>query len=247
MEFKFIDCMCSIGKKHVAVPGVEYSKDNVKKMLQSVNVVKAFCNHYGALASGAFSYNRIIKEEIGSDNFFMPSYTFMVNYAEENPCESFEKIMVEDKVKMVNMNPASHKFSMDIYEIGDYFDVMDKLKTVITIPGASVSTKAVSELLKVYKNINIIITNISFSNCIDYTRLMRDYENIAVDTSLIPLDGIENTVNKFGSHRVVFSSYAPEYAPEGPAGRIILSSISREDKDNIAYKNILRMAGEELK
>lgn len=246
MEFKFVDCMCSFGRKHVPVANIDYSKDGVKKMLQSVNVKKAFCTHYGALASGEFSYNRIIKEETGDDDFFVPSYTFMINYAEENPCENFEKIMIEDNVKMVNMNPASHRFSTDMYAVSDYFDVMDKLKTVITIPAPSVTTDKISELLKVYKNINIIITNMGFSSNIDYNKLMKDYENIAVDTSFTPIDGIETIVNKFGSERVVFSSYAPETAPEGYVGRIILSSLKREDKDNIAYKNILRMVGEEL-
>ena len=246
MEFKFIDCMCSIGKKHVAIPGVEYSKDGVKKMLQSVNVKKAFCSHYGALSSGSFSHNRIIKESIGDDDFFIPSYTFMINYAEENPCEKFEKIMIEDNVKMVNMNPSAHKFSMDIYSVSDYFDVMDKLKTVITIPNTSVTTNQLSEILKVYKNINIIITNLGFSLNVDHDKLMKDYKNIAVDTSFTPIDGIETVVKKFGSERVVFSSYTPEIAPEGYAGRIILSSLNRCDKDNIAYKNISRMVGEEL-
>lgn len=246
MEFKFIDCMCSLGKKHIPVANIDYSKDGVKKMLQSINVKRAFCTHYGAMASGEFSNNRIINKTIGNDSFFIPSYTFMINYAEENPCDNFEKIMVEDKVKMVNMNPLTHKFSMDMYEISDYFDVLDKLKTVITIPASSVTTNQISEILKVYKNINIILTNTGFSANVNYNKLIKDYENIAIDTGFTPIDGIETTVKKFGSERIVFSSYAPETAPEGYAGRIILSSLSREDKDNIAYKNILRITGEEL-
>ena len=246
MEFKFVDCMCFIGKKHIPVAKIDYSKDGVKKMLRSLNVKKAFVSHYGALSAGEFSYNRIIKEEIGDDNFFIPSYTFMINYAEENPVLNFEKIMVEDNVKMVNMNPSLHRFSMDMYEISDYFDVLDKLKTVITIPASSVTTNQISEILKVYKNINIILTNTGFSANVNYNKLFKDYENIAIDTGFTPIDGIETTVKKFGSERIVFSSYAPETAPEGYAGRIILSSLSREDKDNIAYKNILRMTGEEL-
>jgi len=246
LEFKFIDCMCSLGKKHIPVGNIDYSKDGVKKMLQSINVKRAFCTHYGAMASGEFSNNRIINKTLGNDSFFIPSYTFMINYAEENPCDNFEKIMVEDKVKMVNMNPLTHKFSMDMYEISDYFDVMDKLKTVITIPSTSVTTGKLSEILDTYKNINIIITNISFSSGVDYNKLMKDYKNICVDTSFIPLNGIEEIVDKYGSQRIVFSSYAPETAPEGFAGRVILSSIKREDKDNIAYKNICKMAGEDL-
>ena len=246
MEFKFVDCMCFIGKKHMPVPGVDYSKDGVKKSLESINVKRAFVSHYGALSAGEFSYNRIIKEETGDDKFFIPSYTFMINYAEENPCDNFEKIMIEDNVKMVNMNPSVHKFSMDMYAVSDYFDVMDKLKTVITVPASSVTTNQVSELLKVYKNINIILTNIFFSANVDFNKLMKDYKNIAVDTGFAPIDGIETIAKKYGSQRIVFSSYAPETAPEGYAGRIILSSLSREDKDNIAYKNILRMTGEEL-
>ena len=246
MEYKFVDCMCSFGRKQVPVANIDYSKDGVKKMLESVNVKRAFASHYGALASGDFAYNRIIKEEIADDNFFIPSYTFMINYAEENPCEKFEKIMIEDNVKMVNMNPSAHKFSMDLYSVSDYFDVMDKLKTVITIPNTSVTTNQLSEILKVYKNINIIITNLGFSLNVDHDKLMKDYKNIAIDTSFTPIDGIETVVKKFGSERVVFSSYAPEIAPQGYAGRIILSSLNRCDKDNIAYKNILGMTGEEL-
>lgn len=245
MEFKFVDCMCSFGKVHIPVTYVDYSKEGVRKSLESINVKKAFATHYTTRLSGEFSYNRVLKKELENDDFFLPVYTFNTD-SKADSAEVFEKIIVEDNVKMVNVNTATHKFSLDLYSVSEYFDVMDKLKTVVTFSAAGITTNQISEILKVYKNLNVILTNTGFSGSIDVLKLMKDYKNFCVDTNYITIDGIENIVNHFGSERIVFGSYAPDCAPGGYAGRIILSGISDEAKENIAYKNICNMTGEAL-
>ena len=246
MEYSFFDMNCSIGGKNVLVPGVCYEKDSVKKTLESINVKRAFCSHNGAALNGDFESNRILNKEIGNDQFFLPSYTLIVNNGKENAVEEFEKILKEDNVKLMNINNLIQGYSLDLFTMSDYFDVMDSLSLCVNIPFGCVSDGWLDEVLSCYKNMNIILNSYGFTNRINVRKLMKKHNNFILDTTYGITEGIESIVNEFGSERIVFASYAPETSPLGFAGRVILSSLSREAKDNIAYKNAQRLTGEVL-
>ncbi len=246
MQYNFFDMNCSIGGKHVLVPGVCYSKDSVRKTLESINVKRAFCAHNGAVLSCDFESNRILKNEIENDGFFLPSYTLIINNGKEKAVESFEKILKEDNVKLMNINNSVQGYSLDLFTMSDYFDVMNSLSVCVNIPCSCVSDGWLNEVLSNYKNMNIILNNYGFTNRINVRKLMKTHNNLVLDTTYGITEGIESIVNEFGSERIVFASYAPETSSLGFAGRVILSSLSREDKDNIAYKNAQRLTGEVL-
>lgn len=244
MEYKFIDMNCSIGGKAAPVPDVCYDKDSVKKTLEAVNVKRAFCAHNGAVFNCDFEANRKVMKEIENDSFFLPAYTLIVNNGRENAVETFENILKEDNVKVLNLNNAVQGYSLDLFTISDYFDVMNSLSVCINIPCACVTDGWLDEILANYKNTNIILNNYGFTNRINVRKLMKKHNNLILDTTYGITEGIESIVNEFGSERIVFSSYAPEASCLGYIGRVILSSLSREDKDNIAYKNAQRLTGE---
>lgn len=246
MEYQFIDCNCSIGRKQLPDLNVDYSKSAVKSALLGVNVKKAFCSHNGAVRGGDFKDNRILKEEIKDDDFFLPSYTLIINNGKEDSAEEFESILKKDKIKLMNMNNAAQGRPLDLFTLSDYFDIMDECGITLNLPLSSVTDKWLSEVLSCYKSLKLVLCRYSYSNSISIRKLMRLYDNIFVDTSYSQSDGIESLVKSFGSERVVFSSYAPEISPAGFTGRIILASLSRAEKDNIAYRNIMRMTGEKI-
>lgn len=246
MDYKFIDTYCGIDKRYQCVTGVDYSAESLKNALCSVNVKKAFCFHYGISVGGDFYENRVMKEAISGDEFFLPAYSLLINNGRINGTDEFEKILKEDNIRVMNIPQTGCLSSLSMFTLSDYFDIMDELKITIGIPCTLIHEDLLAEILKKYKNVNIISRNMSFSNVLNIRKLINKFDNFFIDTSYSCITGIEKLVKSFGSEKIVYASYAPENAPMTFAGRIILSSVTREEKDKIAYKNIMRMTGEVL-
>ncbi len=233
MEYKLIDCYCSVGEKANPVPDVSYAKDDIKKKLESLNVKKAFCFH------NAENSNDELREMVSSDDFFIPSYTPDIN----GGAEKFEKLFTQYNAKMINIKPSLSGWFSDIKASGEYFEIMDKYSAVMMAPVGLCGKEAFESILSSFKKIRLITVNTGFLDITHIKELMKKYKNIHIDTGYTSLLGLEDVVNSFGSERIVFSSYLPETEPTGSLGRLITIKLSDSDKENIAYKNISSFTG----
>jgi predicted TIM-barrel fold metal-dependent hydrolase len=69
-------------------------------------------------------------------------------------------------------------------------------------------------------------------------------ENTFVDTSslAIHLNGLlEESINKIGSHRILFGTDLPLHLPESQLARIFNAKITIENKENILWKNAISL------
>ncbi len=223
MEYKFIDCYCSFGEPQYPVEGISYKKEDIRKKLEEINVKKAFCFN-----------NKGDNSVTSSDDFFIASYTL------DTSCDlyEFEKLFSVHNAKMINVNPvlSAELFGDDTYKA--YFSVMDKYKAVITLNVEMATKENLENMLDNYKNIKIIVVGIGYADISHIIDLMKKYDNLYIDTGYTSISGLEDIIRTVGSERIVFSSYMPEADPSGYAGRIILLSVSDEEKQNIAYRNI---------
>lgn len=247
MELQFIDCICKAGVPSIPVKGISYAPESIKKELKGLNVKKAFCSLTLATKNGDFRLNRDVKKAFENDDFFLPSYTFMTNNesGETAICE-FESILKEDGIRVMNLDPAAHGVVLDEFYIGEYFEVLDKLGMTVVMPGAAASAPGFPSLASKYKNINFIVQKSGFTKAPDIFTLMKKLDNIYTDVSLSIPFGIEEIARRYGSERIVFASYMPEYSPTTFVARVILASLTDSEKENIAYKNIERMTGVKL-
>jgi predicted TIM-barrel fold metal-dependent hydrolase len=77
-----------------------------------------------------------------------------------------------------------------------------------------------------------------------YFPLLEQFDNLYLEvSSLLLYDQIEHYIEKFGSERLIFGTNYPNLPIEINTGRIILSDMSKADKDNIAYKNLDKILG----
>lgn len=247
MELQFIDCGCTVGIPAIPVKRISYDKESVKKTLKGLNVKKAYCMHNLAVKNGDFRENRLLKEEFEGDDFFLPSYTFLMNNElSENAAEEFGKILKEDGIRVMNMNPALHGINLSEFFCGEYFEILDSLKMTVTMPFSAGALPGFTEIASKYKNVNFILFPQGFSRNPDLFMLMKKLDNVYSDCSPSPGFEIEKLVERFGSERLVFASHAPEFAASTFVGRIILSTLTDSEKENIAHKNIERLTGVKL-
>jgi len=69
--------------------------------------------------------------------------------------------------------------------------------------------------------------------------LLNNSQNIYLSThNLLAIDQIEDLVGIGGPDRLLFDSYFPYYEPKISVGRLINSSISKENKEKISNLNI---------
>ena len=247
MELKFFDSICFVGKKTIPTPNIDSSASAVKAMLGSVNIKKALLCPFESTENGSIYYNDDVFEKWEDDGFFIPGFHLIPNPGEslEGP-SYFEKFVKSKRPAVVYMFPNLYGYSVCLENVCDYFDTADMFKLPVRIPSGSISDKELSAIAGKYKNIPFIISDMGFSANINIPLVMKRNENILTDTTFYPAGGIEYLVGKFGSERIVFSSKAPELSPAAPAGRIIMSGLKDEEKENIAYKNLERLTGRKL-
>ena len=247
MTYKFFDSICFAGRKTVPSINIDSSLDSVKMMLKSVNIEKALFCPFESTENGSIYYNTAVFEKWENDGYFVPAFHLIPNPGEslDGPAY-FEKFVKKNNPAIIYIFPNMYGHSINLENVSDYFDTADKFNIPVRIPSDSVSDKELSLIASEYKSIPFIISDMGFSSNINLPLMMKNHKNILTDTTFFPAFGIENLVNIFGSERIVFASKAPELSPAAPAGRIIMSGLKDEDKENIAYKNLERLTGRKM-
>ena len=93
----------------------------------------------------------------------------------------------------------------------------------------------------------VIYTDLGYANDRGLMSLIKLFDNLHIETSSYgTLDGIEFVTNKYGAERLVFGSGMPYFSASASVSRILFAKIKDDDKETIAYKNILRLTGEEI-
>ncbi|MCM8833337.1 MAG: amidohydrolase family protein [Candidatus Omnitrophica bacterium] len=113
--------------------------------------------------------------------------------------------------------------------------------------GLSVDYRDIYSILKNFPKLTCILCNPGIWNTDRYTwPLLEKFPNVYLESSLLSLyeGGIEETVKRFGSERIVFGSGFPERYFESSILQIVNSEIENKDKEKIAYKNIEKIIKE---
>ena len=152
--------------------------------------------------------------------------------------EQAKRMLSHKKVLGIKIHPSMHKY--DITEQADkIFSFANQMKACVLMHPAKIGL--MPEFLKNYPNMTLIVAHIGSLEHINAVKNAA-HRNIYVDTSgyLSSLNNIiEYAVNQIGSDRILFGT--DTYSPAFQLSRIAFANISLEDKENILYKNALRL------
>lgn len=157
------------------------------------------------------------------------------------------KQLARERPSAVKLYPKSQRFTVNDFYCGELLEVLNQLALpvlfdadeapdIVNLPGIARS----------YPGIRFVILR-QGANESKYTiPLIRKLDNVFFDTSIMTDTGIiEEIVNRFGSEKLLFGSGLPLFVPSGALSMIIYARIKDADKENIFYKNWLRIGGGE--
>jgi predicted TIM-barrel fold metal-dependent hydrolase len=155
-----------------------------------------------------------------------------------------------NRVGAVRLFPTDHNFTFELWSVDKLFSTLDEMHMLVLIEGRELTGSINShyaqiyELARRYKNVNIVLLTVGYTGLRTMYGLFDKCPNIHIDTStFITFHGIEDVVKHFGSERILFGSRMPFIEGGVSVGRLLYADLEAADKDNIAYRNILRLLG----
>lgn len=149
-----------------------------------------------------------------------------------------EKMLAHPKVLGIKIHPTYHGYDIEDYA-DELFSFGNQCKAVILMHPQSISK--MPSLVDAYPDMKLIIAHLGSVEHIDAIANAR-HGNIYADTSgwKSALNNIiEYAVERVGSKKLLFGTDTYSYAFQ--FGRIALSNLSFEDKENILWKNATEM------
>ena len=166
-------------------------------------------------------------------------YQWVVIHPEqENTFLQAERMLSHRKALGIKIHSPLHKY--DICSYGDkIFSFANKMKAVVLMHPDKISE--MPEFADKYPNMTLIIAHLGSMAHIDAIKAAK-HGNIYTDTSggLSSLNNIiEYAVESIGSKKILFGT--DTYSPAFQYSRLALARISQADKENIFYKNAMRL------
>jgi len=149
-----------------------------------------------------------------------------------------EQMLPDKKVLGIKIHPTYHDY--DILELGDeLFAFAAERKAMVLMHPQHITQ--MHQLTDKYPDMKLMIAHLSSEEYIEGAKKAK-HGNIYVDTSArgVALNHIlEYAVEQLGSEKILFGT--DTYAPSFAYPRVALADIPYEDKENILFKNALRL------
>jgi predicted TIM-barrel fold metal-dependent hydrolase len=216
---------------------------------RDLDYLMAGYDHIGIGAVGMSTYAAVLDhtECIEEENQYLYNYvqncTRMYQWVVIDPRQEAtflqaEQMLGHRKVLGIKLHPACHKY--DIEEYGDaLFSFAAAHKAVVLMHPQKI--EKMPTFANRYPDMKLIIAHLASMEHVDAIRCAEN-GNIYTDTSggASNMNAIvEYAVAQVGSEKILFGT--DTYACAFQYGRIALSQLSREDKENILYRNAVRM------
>lgn len=227
--------------------------DELEGKLTSVGVRRAYiASLRGIFEQDPYRSNRELLES-GLSDFFFP--VPIVDLSCPNWPESIEAALADKRVELIKLLPSYHRYELDAPVLEKLVEAVDGSDIVIGIqirfedqrgsyPNLTVPDLEVNKMVhavSAFPDQPFILHNV-------YRRELNDTfsygDNIYVDLASIEMHNtLQDIQSRLGSgtSKVLFSTHAPFYYPEGNINKIRFSDIGREETEGIAFRNAERL------
>ncbi len=250
MSFQFFDANVFIGRPHNELFGAVKNAEELIDEMDRQNISKAIVWHIFQYEGSPVEGNRILAEEISGKERLYGCWTILPPQTQEIIRGDFFKRMKENKIVALNAFPDWHRFILDDTSFGDFFQqlIERRIPVFLTMGRSCISWDGLYRLMKEFPKLTCVLCDIGIWGVDRYTwPLLEKYENFYLESSLLSLEegGIEATVRRFGSERILFGTGFPVRYPKAAILQLVHADISDTDKQNIASKNLEKILQEE--
>ena len=229
--------------------GSPYDTPQTMAHIRDFDHVKAGYDRFGIYYAGMSTFASVVyhPECIIEENDYLYDLVqktdwmyqwVVIDPRQEETYRQAEEMLQNPKVLGIKIHPSYHDY--DILEHGDaLFSFAEKHGAVVLMHPQHISE--MPQLADKHPGMKLIIAHINSEEYVEAVANAK-HGNIYVDTSAsgAALNNIvEYAVQRVGSEKILFGT--DTYACAFSYPRIALADISMEDKENILYKNALKM------
>lgn len=217
--------------------------------LRSLSFIQSEYERVGISQVGMSTYASVLRQPecVPEENRYMHKMAqetpwmyqwVVIDPRQEETYRQAEEMLPHPKVLGIKIHPSYHGY--DVLDYGDaLFSFADRHKAVILMHPQSILQ--MPELADKYPNMKLIIAHLHSEEYAEAILNAR-HGNIYADTSASRVGVnhiLEYTVSQVGSQKLLFGTDTYSYGFQ--FGRIALSDIPHEDKENILWKNAVEM------
>ena len=245
---RFFDVNCMIGEW-----GFEELKfktaDELLVQMDILNISRAMVFHSRSWQCDLKTGNESIVGAVCSNERLLPVIVLSPLIQHEfGGREKLLGFMEKNNVCGVRLFPIDQNYTLQPWNIGRLFKLMNEVRMPVLIEcrqmKGSIDTmfNEIYTIAGEYPDVPVILLAPGYRSLRVLYELLDACSNIHIDTStFITYHGIEETVETFGSERLLFGTRMPFMEGGVSVGRVIYSGINAEDKENIAHRNIERL------
>jgi predicted TIM-barrel fold metal-dependent hydrolase len=153
--------------------------------------------------------------------------------------------MKENGVRMLRAYPERNRYLLNAVTMGELVQEIESARIPLYL-SPSTGWQDIYTILQQFPGLTVMIHNYGLwsSNRFLYP-LLQAYPNVYIESGDMQTAGeIKDICRKFGSEKIVFGSDYPSNHMGGPLAALLGADISREERANIAHRNIERIWSE---
>ncbi len=156
--------------------------------------------------------------------------------------------MAAHRMAALRAFPLHHNFMLNRVACGAWLDMaVERSIPLLLSLQRGVGWEEVYTLLSEFPGLTVVLCDIGVWSALRYLwPLMRQYPNVYVESSQLSLTmgALEETVRRYGMHRVLFGSGYPERYLEASLLDLLHADISDTSRQAIAWDNACRLFGQ---
>lgn len=243
MKLDFFDSNVFIGRPTNGQFGSVSTSDQLLNEMDRQGISKAIVWHIFQYEGSSVEGNKILAEQVSQSERLYGCWTILPPQTQEVIKGDFFKKMKENKIVCLNAFPEWHRFILDSVAFGSFLSELSerKIPLFLTMGRICITWEGLYKLMRDFPRLTCVLCDIGIWAVDRYTwPLLEKFENFYLESSRLSLEegGIEATVKRFGSERIVFGTGFPVQYQKASVLNLTHADIAEVDKENIALKNL---------
>ncbi|MGQ9515374.1 MAG: amidohydrolase family protein [Thermoproteota archaeon] len=248
---KFFDSNCMVGRYNIFRTGSFYTRERLLQEMSYYGISEALIFHAVAMENSPRIGNQLTIEETKGSAFLHPCWSFLPPVTNEtSPPDVLIGEMRRYGIKVLRLFPSQYHFDLEDWCLGESFRLFSDFRIPIIIDFADSTMSNVdltnwSSLVNIcqnYPDLPVIVTEFRFRTNRRLYQALERCQNLHVELSALWLfRSVEDICRRFGPERILFGTRLPIRDPSCALGMVNYASISEEEKEMVAGKNLRKL------
>ena len=239
------DANCALG----AWPTDRVAYETVDELLVEIKrlgIARALVSHTLSQHFDPPQGNRLLTDAlVGHQDSLAPCWTLLpLSCGEMGTLSDLMSGMSAARARAVRLYPKSHSFSLEDWQCGDLLGELSRRRYVVLIDIVETDWTEMNRVCGAYPGISWVVTQLGYRHLRFLFGAMANHANLHCDLSNYSTYlGVEETLSRFGSKRLLFGTGLPAMDPGGPIARVGYTQADPQDVEAMAHGNLERLLG----